>query len=107
MRNADTNWTALLEAIGRADLVKLLLAAGAKVNVAIRNENDVLTGVTPLMLAAGEGFEDVVQLLLENGADVNATTRPTGISALSRAKLLGAEDNRGVIRRLEAAGVKK
>jgi hypothetical protein len=106
VRDVDTDWTALLQAIGRADIVRLLLASGANVNLAIRKEDDLLTGVTPLMIAAWEGFEDVVRLLLDQVADVNATM-PTGFTALSLAKLFGEEDHRGAIRLLEAAGAKK
>ncbi len=105
VRDIDTDLTPLLLAVGRADFVKMLLAAGADVNAAIRKEDDFLTGVTPLMLAAAEGCEDVVRLLLDKGADVNAKT-PTGLTALSMAKEHDMEDHRGVIRVLEAAGAK-
>jgi ankyrin repeat protein len=68
------------------DLVRLLLAKGAKVNVA-----DGL-GFTVLMGAAGNGERSgpLVKLLIEHGADVNARTIETldsgknGVLALGR-----------------------
>jgi Ankyrin repeats (3 copies) len=111
VRDVDTDLTPLWEALDRkaldrADIVKMLLAAGADVNAASRKEEDLLRGVTPLMAAAEDGREDLVQLFLDKGADVNAKT-PIGFTALSMAKLSGLEDHRGVIRKLEAAGAKK
>lgn len=52
---------------GDRALVAELLAAGADVNVV-----ETETCMTPLMVAAREGYFDIVRLLLENGADVNA-----------------------------------
>jgi uncharacterized protein len=46
--------------------VKILLTHAAKANA-----RDSKVGDTPLILAAGKGYKDVVELLLENGADVN------------------------------------
>jgi len=107
---AQISCRTLLEALGgvpdRTDIVKMLLAAGADVNAASRKEEDLLMGMTPLMLAALGGPEDLVQLFLDKGADVNAKT-PSGDTALSMAKSSGLEDNKGVIRKLEAAGAKK
>ncbi len=59
--------TALLFAARVGDLAsaKLLLAAGAKVNDADA------WGVTPVVLAAHSGFNQIVDLLLEKGADPN------------------------------------
>jgi Ankyrin repeats (3 copies)/Ankyrin repeat len=106
VRDVDTDLTPLWEALGRTDIVKLLLAAGADVNATSRKEQDRLLGLTPLMTVALGGSEELVQLFLDKGADVNAKT-PIGITALSMAKSSGAEDNKGVIRRLEAAGAKE
>ncbi len=102
IRDVDTDETPLLEAIDQANIVKLLLAAGADVNAAIRNY-DLLMGMTPLMSAAMVGNEKVVQLLIDKGADVNARS-PDGATALSWAKELG---HKGVIRELEAGKAKK
>ena len=46
--------------------VKILLTHAANANA-----RDTKVGDTPLILAAGKGYKDVVGLLLENGADVN------------------------------------
>ncbi len=52
-------------ALGSFNITRLLLAAGADINV----ENEF--GVTPLYLAIKSGQKDVVHLLLESGADPN------------------------------------
>ncbi len=110
VRDVDTDWPPLLEAIGapldREGIAKMLLAAGADVNAASRKEGDLMMGMTPLILAAFDGSEELVQLYLDKGADINAKT-PDGDTALSMAKLSGSEDHKGVIRKLEAAGAKK
>ena len=51
--------------LSRVDLVEMLIAAGANVNVA-----DGKSGHTPLHLAAESGQLDVVELLLAKQADV-------------------------------------
>jgi len=48
---------------GAADVVELLVAHGAQLNLATR------TGMTPLMAAAHNGNPEVVRALLERGAD--------------------------------------
>ncbi|XP_014677172.1 PREDICTED: putative ankyrin repeat protein RF_0381 [Priapulus caudatus] len=53
--------------VGRLDIVRLLLEAGADPNV-----DDAESGVTPLMWAVSKGEETVVQMLLSHGADANA-----------------------------------
>lgn len=60
----------------RAELVQLLLYAGAQVEPTTR-----LGGYTPLHLAAQKGFVDVVSTLLAGGADPNALTA-TGVAPL-------------------------
>ncbi len=112
VRDLDTDFTPLLEAMRnvtpepKTAIVRLLLAAGADVNAAIRNEADLLNGLTPLMLATAEESGDLVQLLLDKGANVHAKTGH-GMTALERAKLDGEEGNQAVIRKLEAAAAKK
>ena len=113
IRRLDTDLSPLLLTVSpdapvRAEIAKALVAAGADVNAASRKKGTRLFGATPLMFAAGKGCDDLVQLFLDKGADINAKT-PEGFTALSLAKSFGRhkEDNQGVIRKLEAAGVKK
>jgi ankyrin repeat protein len=111
VRMVDTDLTPLLQAVGldapvRAEIAKALVAAGADLNAASPKKHTWLFGVTPLMLAAGKGCDDLVQVFLDNGADVSART-PDGDTALSIAKERGPKNHQGVIRKLEAAGAKK
>ncbi|MEK6375843.1 MAG: ankyrin repeat domain-containing protein [Acidobacteriota bacterium] len=82
----QNNWTPLLHAIHKHQnaSVTALLGAGADVN---RAGHD---GVTPLMMAAGYGFDDTVQLLLKRGANASLKGSEEG-SALDWA-LLGTTD---------------
>lgn len=61
----QNNWSPLLHAIhtGQIRSVEALLDGGADVN---RLSGD---GITPLMMAAGYGYVDIVQLLLKRGAN--------------------------------------
>ncbi len=113
VRMVDTDLTPLLQAVSldapvRAEIAKALLAAGADLNATCRKKDTRLFGVTPLMVAAASGCDDLVQLFLEKGADIDVKT-PEGFTALSLAKSFGVhkEDNQGVIRKLETAGAKK
>jgi ankyrin repeat protein len=113
VRMVDTDLTPLLQAVGldapvRAEIAKALVAAGADLNAASPQKHTWLFGVTPLMLAAAKGCDDLVQVFLDKGADINVKT-PDGLTALSMAKRLGVhgEDQQRVIRKLEAAGAKK
>ena len=54
---------------GNAEMVQLLIAAGADVDT--RSES----GITPLQNAAGSGTAEMVQLLITAGADVNTRSR--------------------------------
>ncbi|KAI1758626.1 ankyrin repeat-containing domain protein [Hypoxylon sp. FL1150] len=63
----------------RLRLVKLLVEKGAHVNATV-----LTTHVTPLMLAAGEGFSPIVEYLIEAGAYVNALSNE-GNTALMHA----------------------
>jgi ankyrin repeat protein len=113
VRLVDTDLPLLVLVVGldapvRAEIAKALIAAGADLNAASRKRNTELFGVTPLMVAAADGCDDLVQLFLDKGADINVKT-PEGFTAHSLAKSFGLhkEDNQGVIRKLEAAGAKK
>jgi len=65
---------------GRFDSVKLLCENRAPVQA--RNAE----GVTPLMLAAANGWDDCVTLLLTHGADPKASRAPDGATAISLAR---------------------
>ena len=76
-------WTA--SQAGRAAMVRLLLASGAKVSIGDRN------GAEPLLIASQEGHADVVQILLDAGANVNAVA-VQGATALAQAAQGGKID---------------
>src|SRR5207245_861661 len=61
----QNNWTPLLHAIhkGQIGSVQALLDGGADINRLSGDET------TPLMMAAGYGYTDIVQLLLRRGAN--------------------------------------
>ena len=113
VRNVDTDSTPLIEMFYRKEpdgkaIAKLLLAAGADMSAASRKPGSKITDATPLMIAAADGYDDLVQLFIDKGADVNAKM-PDGHTALWMAKSFGVnkEDNKGVIRKLIAAGAKE
>jgi ankyrin repeat protein len=60
----------MIKAIKKGDIeeVKRFLRRGINVNMGFGH-----FGVTPLMTACYEGYDDIVSLLLEHGADVNKT----------------------------------
>ncbi len=64
------HWTPLMHAIHKYQKasVEALLAGGADVNAAGPN------GMTPLIMAAGYGYSDIVRILLAKGADPYAET---------------------------------
>ncbi|MBN1518878.1 MAG: ankyrin repeat domain-containing protein [Spirochaetales bacterium] len=66
-------WAA--SAMGHADCVRLLLAAGAKVDAAVSEYK-----YTPLMMAARGGYADVCKLLIEAGANINAKSATAFVS---------------------------
>jgi hypothetical protein len=90
--------TALMVAAYQSHLaiVRMLLEAGAKVNMAARE------GLTPLMLAASAGHAEVIKVLVEAGADVNAKEK-AGLTALMLA-IEGAK--RGGVRAGRADAIK-
>lgn len=61
----NNDWTPLLHAIHKHQTgsVQALIAGGADINRIAGG------GETPLMMAAGYGYTDIVELLLKNGAD--------------------------------------
>ena len=82
----NNNWTPLLHAIHTRQIgsVAALLDGGADIN---RAGGD---GFTPLMMAAGYGYTNIVELLLRRGADP-AITDSHGATALDLA-LTGVSD---------------
>jgi ankyrin repeat protein len=80
---------------GSAEVIKALLAAGAKVDTA--NEN----GTTALMQAAAAGSPQALLVLLDHGANVNAREKSFGQTALFFA---AARDRFEAIQLLETHG---
>jgi ankyrin repeat protein len=76
----QNNWPPLLHAIhkGQIQSVNALLDGGAGIN---RISGD---GITPLMMAAGYGYSDIVELLLRRGANPRIAG-PDGVRALDLA----------------------
>lgn len=77
-----------------AQLVEILIAAGARVNVA----NDL--AITPLHLAGANGNRLIVKMLLDKGANPNAVSE-TGVTPLMEAARSG---NAAAVRALVGAG---
>lgn len=68
--------TALHYACHKGLLVSTLISAGAILDIQDSDDN------TPLMLAAAEGFSNVIRALASAGADVNIVNSPKGTVAL-------------------------
>ena len=87
LRESGTNGTALIEAVrmGSAELVQILLDAGAAISINTLHLCADCAGLSPLMVGARlkEG-ELILRLLLDAGADVNQEDL-TGCSALHHA----------------------
>lgn len=82
LRDAAVNsWTPLLHAIHKAQpgATAALLEAGANPN------GTDTSGTTPLMMAAGYGYTDIVKILLAHGANPRLATSD-GITALDLAR---------------------
>jgi ankyrin repeat protein len=82
----QNRWSPLLHAIhkGQIHSIEALLDGGADIN---RLSGD---GITPLMMAAGYGYTDIVQLLLRRGANPRIAG-PDGVRALDLA-VVGVPD---------------
>jgi uncharacterized protein len=83
-------------AAGRESVARVLVAHGAKVNVAQRH------GWTPLQEAAQNGHADLLEDLLAAGADPSATN-DTGITAIDLARKAG---HQAIVERLATAAAK-
>lgn len=77
---------------GHLKVVQALLDAGAWV------DGDDRTSITPLMLAAREGRDEIVQLLLANGAEVNRLGYVQRFFALDFAGWRGTDHTRALLR---------
>jgi hypothetical protein len=106
--DGGNGWTPLLHAVhkDRIRSVEALLDAGADVNRTAEN------GVTPLMMAAGYGYTDIVQVLLRRGARASLQNQSgesaldwalTGVTDIDRFTWFSCQD--GTVRALLAAGV--
>jgi ankyrin repeat protein len=93
-------WPNLVDAINRGDTdaVKSLLVRGAPVN-----GKDEYWERTPLIMAAMNGYTEIVSLLLKRGAEPNAIDIE-GWTALRYAKAYGYDE---IIRMLREAGAQK
>ena len=94
-------WPPLMHAIhkNRAGSAEALIDAGAKVNHTQSN------GETPLIMAAGYGYADIVQILLDKGADP-AMKNAAGNTALDFAVTGVADVDRFTYGRCQADTVK-
>ena len=87
------------------EIVELLIAAGADVNV-----KDGQGGLTPLHTAIGNGNKEIVELLIANSADVNAKTESGWTPLHEAAGGAGArhkqphEQHKEIVQMLIAAG---
>jgi hypothetical protein len=91
-------WNSLIVAAktNHGKIAKMLLAAGADVNLPSSDER-----YSALMAAAEEENETIVQLLLESGADPNFRTKKLGVPPLTIASRTG---NLRIVRLLLSAG---
>ncbi|KAK0438163.1 uncharacterized protein EV420DRAFT_1769796 [Desarmillaria tabescens] len=87
--SSSSGMTALSTAISdeHVGVVKLLLSQ-PDTDTSITYNNLGLDALTPIMLAAGIGNEDILRILLERGDDPDAAT-PKGIMALHCASMYG------------------
>ncbi len=76
------NETALITATkaGHIDIINLLVARGAKINIPDKN------GVTALMYAAYLGHTEIVKFLIASGVDVNISSKPGNTALILAAR---------------------
>ncbi|XP_073408869.1 fibronectin type 3 and ankyrin repeat domains protein 1 isoform X4 [Dendrobates tinctorius] len=83
VKDSCSHWTPLMRVsavTGSADVARLLIAAGANINVKDKD------GKTPLMVATLNNHERLVRLLIEKGADCSITNEyGIGISEMAKA----------------------
>ena len=107
VREGVNDWTPLEHAVHKHQVASLvaLLDAGADPNRSSPN------GTTPLMMAAGYGYTDMVQILLKRGADAKLTDHNgmtaldlaiTGVSDIDRFTIFDCQNE--TVRVLQAAG---
>lgn len=111
MRDEDTKLTPLGRALlnpgqARHEIVKALLTKGADINATSIAEN-LKDGDHALIIAAENGYTDLVKILIDKGINVNALhtkANPQGSVALQIAKEKGNAD---IVKLLKDAGAKE
>jgi ankyrin repeat protein len=86
-----------------ADVISVLLKAGADLNVKSNATSGYLPGATPLIIAASVGNASAVELLLKAGADSNALTlsRMTALDVARHPPMIPRPGHAEVIEKLE------
>jgi hypothetical protein len=95
-QNAESGWTALHLAAhyGQMEVVKVLIRAGADLNVLSKNGE----ANTPLMAAVAGGQVPIVRLLVKSGADPLKTDANGKLNALKLAELEKKSDIAEILR---------
>lgn len=93
----DEHGNTALGNAGTAATAAALIEAGAKIEARSRD------GLTPIMVAAGQGHADVVRLLIAQHANVNEKSRDRNKTALDYATYSGQDE---IIKMLLAAGAR-
>lgn len=106
VEGGDASILAYVSLYGYADMVGLLIEAGANVNQTGNTSSvaeDTVAEMTPLMLASMEGQFSVVKLLLAKGADINCRDK-NGHTALDWARKKRTKKHARVAELLERKG---
>ena len=90
---------------GDSEMVEFLLAHGASVDARLDLPDIGLESATPLMVAAEDGFPELVRLLLGRGADPNAQDK-AGLTPLMYAAAAIDRGNTEIIEALIAGGAR-